>query len=214
MKNYHFLNLSPYFGFLRKSSVLTLISENSLDKSFDKFSSLSSSGLYPDKAMKKIRTIKRIMIENNLKIILKNLFILYLPLLLAFTNTVEADNKGYKKCIEKSSKKYNIPIIMLEMIVNKLEKGKKGMKNINKNGSYDMGIMQINSIHLPQLKKFNIDETELINNNCVNIDVGAWILAKEIRKNNSYALGLASYHSYTQKHQLKYLMKSLKEIEK
>lgn len=48
--------------------------------------------------------------------------------------------------------------------------------NRNKNGSYDIGLMQINTSWLPVLKPYGIGVVEL-KNPCVNLNVGAWILA-------------------------------------
>ena len=53
--------------------------------------------------------------------------------------------------------------------------------NGNKNGSTDIGLMQINSQHFSQLKKYNITQHALMNDPCQNVMVGAWILAGQMR---------------------------------
>jgi soluble lytic murein transglycosylase-like protein len=61
----------------------------------------------------------------------------------------------------------------------------------NKDGSVDIGCMQINSSLLPILKrKFGITQQDLYDP-CTNINVGAWVLAKKVRVfgNNWRAIG-------------------------
>lgn len=49
--------------------------------------------------------------------------------------------------------------------------------NINKDGSRDIGLMQINSIHMPRLLKSGITEQRLLSEPCLAVHVGASILA-------------------------------------
>lgn len=47
----------------------------------------------------------------------------------------------------------------------------------NKNGTTDLGAMQINEVHLPALTQLGIRKADLFNP-CVNVDVGGWILRR------------------------------------
>ncbi len=54
-------------------------------------------------------------------------------------------------------------------------------ENRNSNGTRDIGRMQINSAHLPQLSAFGITEQSL-REECTSIHVGAWLLAHGIQR--------------------------------
>lgn len=64
----------------------------------------------------------------------------------------------------------------------------------NKNGTYDIGIMQINSIHLPRLKKqYGIDEKDLLKPK-INIFIGAKILRICLDKHGLTENGITCYN--------------------
>lgn len=52
----------------------------------------------------------------------------------------------------------------------------------NKHGSRDIGLMQINSTHLPRLKALGIDEHLLYNDSCLSVMVGASVLADMMKR--------------------------------
>lgn len=66
--------------------------------------------------------------------------------------------------------------------------------NKNKNGSTDVGMMQINSIWFPVLKKYNINR-DMLNNPCYATYVGAWILSKNIDRYGYTWRAIGSYNS-------------------
>ena len=63
----------------------------------------------------------------------------------------------------------------------------------NRNGTYDIGLMQINSIWLPELRRYGIDQA-LLKNACASTYVGAWIMAKNIRRYGYSWEAIASYN--------------------
>lgn len=82
-------------------------------------------------------------------------------------------------CITKAAQTYRIPPALL-MAVLRTEGGHVGEIKKNTNGSYDMGPAQINSIWLPVLAKSGITKNMVLNNGCLNITIGAWILGKSM----------------------------------
>lgn len=54
--------------------------------------------------------------------------------------------------------------------------------NHNRDGTRDIGLMQINSIHLPGLAKRGITRQRLLDEPCLSIDVGAEILAGFVKR--------------------------------
>ena len=85
-------------------------------------------------------------------------------------------SNAYQSCIEEASRLYGInPIIVYAIIKTESGFNPKAI-NKNKNGSYDLGLMQINSSWLPTLSKYGYSTNHLFDP-CINIKVGTWILA-------------------------------------
>lgn len=87
--------------------------------------------------------------------------------------------KGLDKaqtCAVYASHYYGVPTL-LTLSIMRTEGGRPGTVSPNTNGSYDMGVMQVNSIWLPKLAAMGITKHEIIYNACQNVMVGTWILA-------------------------------------
>lgn len=66
--------------------------------------------------------------------------------------------------------------------------------NRNANGSIDIGMAQINSIHFAELGRWGVLPANLMDG-CVATYVAAWHLARQIRRHGNTWFGVASYHS-------------------
>jgi soluble lytic murein transglycosylase-like protein len=117
----------------------------------------------------------------------------------------------YNECFIDAANTYHIPKEILIAIASVESKFKPTATNNNKNGSYDMGIMQINSSWFNQLKKIGISQTMLADP-CQNIMVGAWVLAQKI---NTYGFNWKAIQRYNGSDtQLKYAQKVYNEIKR
>ena len=107
-------------------------------------------------------------------------------------------------CVERSAETAGVPLALLWGILSQ-ERGPVGSVSENRNGTLDHGPMQINSLWLPTVrKKFGVGAEDLVNNGCLNVLVGAWILRQELDKAPSWK-GVAAYHSRTPEFAARYL---------
>ncbi len=74
-----------------------------------------------------------------------------------------------------------------------------GTVSKNKNGTVDIGCMQINSIHLSDLSRYSITKESLLDQ-CTNIFVGARHYKKMVMKYGNTWEAVGAYHSETPKH--------------
>lgn len=115
------------------------------------------------------------------------------------------------KCVIQSSVDYSIPVRLI-LAIQKTEGGKIGMKNKNRNGTYDYGVMQINTIWINKLKnQFKIDEEMVMNDYCLSVRTAAYILRYEINlEKGNFWSGIGHYHSRTKHLKDAYIMKVYK----
>jgi soluble lytic murein transglycosylase-like protein len=97
-------------------------------------------------------------------------------------------------CYSQASHIYRVDEGLLRSIAWVESHQKVNIVNTNANGTRDIGVMQINSSHLQELSKYSITEKEL-HDPCVNIKVGAWILANSIYKYGNTWRAVGAYNA-------------------
>ena len=105
-------------------------------------------------------------------------------------------------CINEAAITYQVPATVIISVI-KTENGKNGEVSKNPNGTYDLGVMQINSSWIPALSKKGISEESVKSDPCMNVKVGTWILAQGMAIGEGWE-GVGNYHSHTPKHNLTY----------
>lgn len=120
-----------------------------------------------------------------------------------------------EKCIQFNSDHFGVPKLAIQAILD-VEGGKVCTVSKNKNGSYDLGLMQINTINLNQIKESYSDITpaDIACKPCLNITIGTWLLSQRINETNDVWKGIGHYHSRTPKYRDRYLKKISNAVSK
>jgi hypothetical protein len=87
-------------------------------------------------------------------------------------------------CWEQAARRYGVPAELLYAVArveSNLNARAVNRTHLQRTGSYDIGLMQINSGHLRTLARYGIRETDLYEP-CTNLHVGAWLLAESFSR--------------------------------
>lgn len=86
-----------------------------------------------------------------------------------------------ESCWERAASLHGVNVQVIQAIASVESNYRARAINRNRNGSADLGIMQINSSWLPTLRRYGISRSDLFDP-CINIHVGAWILSQNVRR--------------------------------
>lgn len=114
-------------------------------------------------------------------------------------------------CWEEAGARYSVNPYLLYAIAKTESSLNPYAHNRNKNGSYDVGLMQINSSWFPVLRKYGIDEQQLYQP-CVNIYVGAWILAQNVQSLGNSWEAVGAYNARNAVRRAQYALKVYKNL--
>lgn len=99
-------------------------------------------------------------------------------------------------CIDEAARRHQVDAGLLRAIIYHESRFQPKAIHRNKNGSVDIGLMQVNSIHLPALRRVGIDRADLADA-CRNVEVGASLLQQKIQRVGATWLAVGEYHSHT-----------------
>ena len=116
-----------------------------------------------------------------------------------------------RACLELVSSRYKVHPLVISLVA-QVEGGWSGARIKNTNGTFDLGKMQINTIHIPELSKYGITEKMLQNNDCISVGVAAWYIRKvtvdqTATGSEDYFRAIARYHSKNEPHLTRYANK-------
>lgn len=103
-------------------------------------------------------------------------------------------------CFVSAEADYQVPALVLVALVKKESDGQPVVSQ-NENGSFDVGVSQINSGGwLPHLQtSFGVTQQQLLSNNCLSIRSAAYVIYMEMRSKScvgrNFWCGVGRYHS-------------------
>ena len=114
-------------------------------------------------------------------------------------------------CVIEAAVRQGVPANVMLAIAS-VEGGANGQFVRNKNGSYDMGHFQLNTMHFDEqgiFKRAGINQHDAAWRGCYNAELAAWMVRKHLGApgNQSYWVRVANYHSATPKFNLIYRSK-------
>lgn len=97
-------------------------------------------------------------------------------------------------CFDAAGLQYQVSPALLRAVAQQESSLNPRAINRNRNGSFDIGLMQINSSWLPLLARHGIREQDLWEP-CTNVMVGAWILGSNFKRMGVTIAALGAYNT-------------------
>ncbi|WP_153785357.1 lytic transglycosylase domain-containing protein [Pseudomonas sp. EMN2] len=131
---------------------------------------------------------------------------------LAPQSAIAGENVQVHGCLRDAAAYHHVDLQLLRAIA-QVESGfNPSAKNLNKNGTGDHGLMQVNDWWLPKLRRFGISTSNLYDA-CTSAYVGAWILAHSFKQYGYTWRAIGAYNSPNSDKQMIYAEKVNKALQ-
>lgn len=134
---------------------------------------------------------------------MKKLFALILLLPTFSYGSMTPLSEQAEQCIIGASTYHKVNPYILKAIVRHESRGRPKTIALNTNGSIDVGLTGINSIHFAELQRKGVAPVYLLDA-CVSIWVGAWTYSKKVHKYGNTWRAVGAYHSETDRYNQRY----------
>ncbi|MGL5729483.1 MAG: type III secretion system invasion protein IagB [Plesiomonas sp.] len=121
-------------------------------------------------------------------------------------------NTAYANCWQHAGAMFKIDPSLLMAIAQQESALNHKAVGHNRDGSRDLGLMQINSTHLPYLTRLGISEQQLLNDPCLSVIVGASILADMMKRYGYSWEAVGAYNAGTAPERQSLRMRYAKQI--
>ena len=116
-------------------------------------------------------------------------------------------------CLDDAARYHRVSVQLVRAIAQQESGMRANAINTNRDGSEDIGLMQINTSWLRKLSRYGITRRELFDA-CVNAYVGTWILASNIKQFGPTWKAVGAYNAVSSSKQLVYANNIYRRIQR
>jgi hypothetical protein len=114
-------------------------------------------------------------------------------------------------CVADAAREHGLsPVALLGILA--VEDGRSGEARLNADGTWDLGVFQVNTVHINALRRRGFNAEAVLRDGCVNARAAAWVLRREFERTGDIWRAVGAYHSRTPKLRDAYIGKVRKHL--